>query len=46
MPRKGKNAGDFGLAFWAGHLATEQPSGAMGDTNGVDTPLHDLHRIR
>ena len=47
MQKKGKNAADFGLAFWAGRLVTEMPSDTEFLTLSQDTDLdHVVHMLQ
>jgi hypothetical protein len=39
MPNAGKNAADFGIAFWAGMLAAQQPNDTHYDIISHDTDL-------
>jgi len=47
MQKKGKNAADFGLAFWAGHLAAEMPPDTEFLILSQDTDLdHVVHMLQ
>src|SRR5262249_51940281 len=47
MQKKGKNAADFGLAFWAGRLMAEMPSDTEFLILSQDTDLdHVVHMLQ
>src|SRR5712692_5720686 len=47
MQKKGKNAADFGLAFWAGRLAAEMPPDTEFLILSQDTDLdHVVHMLQ
>src|SRR5437764_8077373 len=47
MQKKGKNAADFGLAFWAGRLVTEMPPDTEFLILSQDTDLdHVVHMLQ
>jgi len=47
MQKKGKNAADFGLAFWAGRLVTEMPPNTEFLILSQDTDLdHVVHMLQ